>query len=50
MSGVEDMIQQAVMDIGLKEPNKIQDWYRQHNGAAFDGNFPWCDASITYWA
>ena len=50
MSGVEDMINQAELDLGLGEPNKIQKWYREQNGSAFAGNFPWCDASITYWA
>jgi hypothetical protein len=50
MSGVEDMIHQAEMDIGLGEPNKIQKWYRERNGNDFAGNFPWCDASITFWA
>jgi hypothetical protein len=50
MSGVEDMIHQAELDLGLGEPNKIQKWYRERNGSAFNGNFAWCDASITYWA
>ena len=50
MSGVEDMVAQAELDLGLGEPNKIQKWYRDRNGPDFNGNFPWCDASITYWA
>ncbi|WUJ71259.1 peptidoglycan-binding protein [Kribbella soli] len=50
MSGVEDMVHQAELDLGLGEPNKIQKWYRDQNGSAFSGNFPWCDASISYWA
>ena len=46
MSSIEDMIHQAELDIGLGEPNKIQDWYRKRNGMAkFNGNFAWCDAS-----
>nr|WP_167218396.1 peptidoglycan-binding protein [Kribbella shirazensis] len=44
------MIHTAESDLGLGEPNKIQKWYRDRNGPAFGGNFPWCDASITYWA
>jgi len=50
VSGVEDMISQAEADLGLGEPNKIQKWYRDRNGSAYNGNFPWCDAAITYWA
>ncbi|TDW81558.1 MULTISPECIES: peptidoglycan-binding protein [Kribbella] len=50
MSGVEDMISIAEEDIGLGEPNHIQKWYRERNGSAFNGNFAWCDASITFWA
>ncbi|GAA1163088.1 hypothetical protein GCM10009630_71510 [Kribbella jejuensis] len=50
MSGVEDMISIAEADLGIGEPNHIQKWYRDRNGDAFAGNFPWCDASITFWA
>jgi len=50
MSGVEDMIHAAELDLGLGEPNKIQDWYRERNGPAFAGNFHWCEAAVTYWA
>ena len=50
MSGVEDMIHAAETSLGLPEPNYIQDWYRQRNGPNFNGNFPWCNAAITYWA
>ncbi|WP_410793804.1 peptidoglycan-binding protein [Kribbella sp. C-35] len=50
MSGLEDMIHTAELDLGLGEPNKIQKWYRDRNGPAFAGNFAWCDASITFWA
>ena len=50
MSGLEDMIHVAEGDLGLGEPNKIQDWYRKRNGSAYGGNFPWCDAAVTYWA
>jgi hypothetical protein len=25
----------------------IQEWYRERNGAAYVGNWPWCDATIT---
>jgi LysM repeat protein len=47
---VEGMIAQAEKSLGLREPNHIQSWYRERNGNAFAYNFPWCDASITYWA
>jgi len=50
MSGLEDMIHTVESDLGLGEPNKIQDWYRDRNGADFGGNFPWCDAAVTFWA
>ena len=50
MSGVEDMVYAAEQTLGLGEPNYIQDWYRQRNGPAFNGNFPWCNAAVTYWA
>ncbi|MFF9088663.1 CHAP domain-containing protein [Streptomyces sp. NPDC014991] len=33
--------------IGTGEPNDIQAWYRARNGAAYVGNWPWCDATIT---
>ncbi|MGW1185885.1 LysM peptidoglycan-binding domain-containing protein [Streptomyces drozdowiczii] len=44
------MIAQAEKSLGLGEPNHIQTWYRERNGAAFAYNFPWCDAAVTYWA
>jgi hypothetical protein len=50
MSGIEAMIAQAEKSLGLREPNYIQSWYRGRNGSAYAGNFPWCNASITYWA
>jgi hypothetical protein len=40
----------ARKSLGLREPNHIQAWYRQRNGAAYAGNFAWCDAAVTYWA
>ncbi|MFE2747305.1 LysM peptidoglycan-binding domain-containing protein [Streptomyces scopuliridis] len=47
---VEGMIAQAEKSLGMREPNAIQTWYRQRNGAAFGGNFAWCNAAVTYWA
>lgn len=44
------MIAQAEKSLGLGEPNRIQTWYRERNGAAFAYNFAWCDAAVTYWA
>jgi hypothetical protein len=48
MSGLEAMVTSMEKLLGLGEPNKVQDWYRKRNGSAYAGNFPWCDASITY--
>jgi hypothetical protein len=47
---VDGMIAAAERSIGLGEPNAIQQWYRQRNGAAYNYNFPWCNAAVTYWA
>lgn len=47
---VDGMIAAAERSIGLGEPNHIQTWYRQRNGSAYNYNFPWCNAAITYWA
>ncbi|MFD9212102.1 LysM peptidoglycan-binding domain-containing protein [Streptomyces sp. NPDC059544] len=47
---VDRMIAQAEKSIGLGEPNAIQQWYRQRNGSAYNYNFPWCNAAVTYWA
>ncbi|MEV7034646.1 CHAP domain-containing protein [Streptomyces sp. NPDC093272] len=48
MTGREAMITSMEKLLGLGEPNFVQDWYRKRNGAAYNGNFPWCDASITW--
>lgn len=45
MSGVEAMVKRAEKDLGLGEPNYIQEWY-----PGLSGNFPWCDSAVTYWA
>jgi hypothetical protein len=47
---LEGMIAAAEKSIGLGEPNHIQQWYRERNGADYSGNFAWCDAAVTYWA
>lgn len=44
------MIARAARDVGLREPNYIQTWYRKRNGSAYAYNFPWCDAAVTRWA
>lgn len=50
MSGVKAMLDECAKHIGTGEPNKFQSWYKSRNGNAFAGNFPWCDAFITYCA
>lgn len=47
MSGLELMIAQMERWLGTGEPNAIQEWYRKRNGAAYNGNFAWCNATIT---
>ncbi|MGI5418645.1 CHAP domain-containing protein [Actinomadura luteofluorescens] len=44
------MLTEARKSLGLGEPNHIQSWYRSRHGAAYGGNFAWCDAAVTYWA
>jgi microsomal dipeptidase-like Zn-dependent dipeptidase len=44
---LEAMVTAVEKWIGTGEPNVIQQWYRQRNGAAYVGNFAWCDATIT---
>lgn len=48
MTGLEAMIASMEKKLGVGEPNTIQDWFRQRNGAAYTGNWPWCDATITW--
>lgn len=48
MTGLEAMISSMEKKLGVGEPNTIQEWYRQRNGAAYTGNWPWCDATITW--
>lgn len=48
MSGVEAMIKSMEKHLGLGEPNFIQAWYKARNGAAYSGNFAWCNATITW--
>lgn len=44
---LEKMVAAVERWIGTGEPNEIQAWYRQRNGAAYSGNFAWCDATIS---
>lgn len=44
---VESMIKAMERWIGTGEPNAVQEWYRARNGAAYNYNFPWCNATIT---
>ncbi|MEV7212072.1 peptidoglycan-binding protein [Kitasatospora cineracea] len=46
----EAVIAQAERWLGTGEPNEIQAWYRQRNGADYSGNFAWCDAGVTRWS
>ncbi len=46
--GVEAMVRAAEKWLGVCEPNGIQRWYCKKKGIC--GNFPWCDAAVTYWA
>lgn len=50
MAGAAAMVAEARKHLGLGEPNFIQAWYRKRNGAAFSGNWSWCDAFVTYCA
>jgi hypothetical protein len=45
--GREKMIQAMEAWLGTGEPNAIQAWYRERNGNAYAGNFPWCNATVT---
>ncbi|MFK0288249.1 peptidoglycan-binding protein [Streptomyces sp. NPDC090499] len=45
--GLEKMIQAMEAWLGTGEPNAIQAWYRERNGSAYTGNWPWCDATVT---
>ncbi|GAA2078892.1 hypothetical protein [Actinomadura alba] len=47
---VESMLIEVRKHVGLGEPNFIQAWYRERNGNDYAGNFPWCDAFVTYCA
>ena len=49
-NGASAMLTTARKDLGMGEPNKIQSWYKGRNGSAYSGNFPWCEAAMTYWA
>jgi hypothetical protein len=44
---LEAMIAEMERWLGTGEPNVIQSWYRARNGAAYNGNFAWCDATVT---
>lgn len=48
MAGREAMIRSMEKCLGMREPNKIQQWYRSRNGSAYNYNFPWCNATITW--
>jgi hypothetical protein len=44
------MIKAAEADLGLGEPNYIQNWYEVKAGTGEWGNFAWCNAAVTWWA
>lgn len=48
MTGLEAMVSSMEKKLGTGEPNAIQDWYRKRNGPLYNGNWPWCDATITW--
>lgn len=48
MTGTEAMIASMEKKLGTGEPNAIQAWYRERNGPLYNGNWPWCDATITW--
>src|ERR1044072_3525784 len=48
MSGLEAMVTSMEKKLGTGEPNAIQEWYRKRNGPAYNGNFAWCDATVTW--
>lgn len=48
MSGLEAMVASMEKKLGTGEPNAIQSWYRSRNGAAYAGNFAWCDSTVTW--
>ncbi|MGW0920066.1 CHAP domain-containing protein [Streptomyces sp. NPDC002755] len=48
MTGLEAMITSMEKKLGTGEPNSIQEWYQQRNGPLYSGNFPWCNATVTW--
>ncbi|WP_420032217.1 CHAP domain-containing protein [Streptomyces sp. cg28] len=48
MTGLEAMVTSMEKKLGTGEPNEIQEWYRKRNGPLYNGNWPWCDATITW--
>jgi hypothetical protein len=44
---LEGMVRAVERWIGTGEPNVIQAWYRERNGVLYNGNFAWCDATMT---
>jgi hypothetical protein len=44
---IKTMTDACVNWLGTGEPNIIQSWYKDRNGADYSGNFAWCDAGIT---
>lgn len=50
MGTAKGMLAEARKSLGLGEPNHIQRWYADRNGAAYRYNFAWCAAAVTYWA
>lgn len=51
MAGIEEMVRRAELDLGMREPNKIQAWYgTKVNTSGWGSNWAWCNAAVTYWA
>ena len=50
MSGAKALLDVARSGIGTGEPNKYQTWYEAKVGYNLGGNWPWCDAFVSYCA
>lgn len=48
-NAIDKMVAAAEADLGLGEPNYIQDWYDREFGD-LGYNWAWCNAAVTWWA
>lgn len=49
MNAIDKIVEAAEADLGLGEPNYIQDWYDREFGD-LGYNWAWCNAAVTWWA